>query len=76
MAYDLSRAFLVEQNVKMTYDPEADAAYVLFSTADAAQTLALRDEFGEMTGEIILDLDDEGRMIGIEILNARKRLGL
>ncbi len=48
-----------------TYDEEADALYVLVvSDADAAikQTV-------EVDARVHVDLDDEGRVVGVEILN-------
>ena len=52
--------------IDITYDPEADAAYFRFSSAKIDQT----DE----AGPFIYDVDAEGRVIGIEILDASKVL--
>ncbi|WP_420394462.1 DUF2283 domain-containing protein [Acuticoccus sp.] len=49
------------------YDPDADAAKITLS--DNAYL-----ESEEVAPGIILDFDAEGRMIGIEVLQARSRL--
>jgi uncharacterized protein YuzE len=49
------------------YDSEADAAYIRFS---AEQVL----ESAEVSSGIVLDYDVEGRIVGMEILDARKNL--
>lgn len=51
----------------ITYDPDADAAYVTLSAAE------VRDS-AEVSPGVVLDYDDHGRVVGIELLNARKRL--
>ena len=56
--------------MKITYDKEADAAYIYFkeiSPGEVVQTISLNDS-------INIDLDSEGRTIGIEILDASKNL--
>jgi uncharacterized protein YuzE len=53
--------------IDMTYDPAADAAYIYLSRGcQIAST-------GEV-GPFICDFDSEGRVIGIEILDASKVL--
>ena len=47
--------------IDMTYDPEADAAYIYLSRAPVVAT--------EEAGPFIYDVDAEGRIIGIEILS-------
>lgn len=54
--------------MKIRYDPEADALYIRFNEA-------LIDETEEVCSEIMLDLDKEGNPVGLEILNASKKLG-
>ena len=51
----------------MTYDPEADAAYIYLSRGCKI------DRTGEV-GPFICDFDSDGRVIGIEILDASKVL--
>lgn len=50
----------------MTYDPEADAAYIYLGTGKIDHT--------EEAGPFIYDVDVEGRVIGVEILSASKVL--
>ena len=47
---------------RVTYDPEADAAYVSFSTAASARQVPLDD------GRI-LDYADDGALVGVEIFS-------
>ena len=59
----------------ITYDAETGAAYVSLIPADAdfipRTGISLEDveELGEAGPEIVLDLDEEGRLVGIEILS-------
>ena len=50
-----------------TYDPEADAAYIYLAEAEIAESEEVADGF-------VLDFDGEGRIVGIEVLNASRRL--
>lgn len=52
-----------------TYDPEADALYVRI--APKGTTIA---ETRELEPGVMLDLDPEGRIVGIEILSVRSRV--
>lgn len=57
--------------MNITYDVETDAAYIKFvEDVDVARTVP---GDGEADG-VNLDFDDEGRLVGIEILEAKKRL--
>ncbi len=53
--------------MRITYDAEVDALYIRFK-----DTTVITKELGE---GIALDLDAEGRLAGIEILDAVSRLG-
>jgi uncharacterized protein YuzE len=53
--------------MKITYDSEVDALYIRFH-----DTTVTTKELGE---GIAVDLDAEGRLAGIEILDAKTRLG-
>ena len=53
--------------MKITYDPEADALYI--ALREAAATDGIDIEEG-----VSVDLDKDGHIIGIEILDASKRL--
>ena len=61
--------------MRVNYDSEADAAYISLKSigsGEASQQVAVKS--GAAAGKIILDLDDEGRLVGIEVLNARRGL--
>lgn len=49
------------------FDPAADAAYIRFS----AETVI---ESEEVSDGIVLDFDENGKIVGMEILEARKHL--
>lgn len=56
--------------MKIELDKEADAAYIYFkdiSAGEVKNTISLNDE-------INIDLDTEGKILGIEILEASKNL--
>lgn len=56
--------------MKITLDKEADAAYIYFkeiSDGEVANTISLNES-------VNIDLDKDGKTIGIEILNASKNL--
>ena len=55
--------------MKISYDKEADAMYVEFSRGKFAKNKRVDD----LT---ILDLDKKGNVLGIEILDASKRIPL
>lgn len=61
----------------MSYDPEADAAYVTLGDAiaegEAAQQIAFIDTPNGET-QIAIDVDREGHILGFEILAASKGL--
>ncbi|GMU26394.1 MAG: DUF2283 domain-containing protein [Candidatus Methylomirabilis oxygeniifera] len=50
----------------MTYDKEADAAYVYLSQIRAGEVAKTVD----MLSDVFFDLDANGRILGIEILGA------
>ncbi|GEC76047.1 MULTISPECIES: DUF2283 domain-containing protein [Microbacterium] len=63
--------------MSIRYDPEVDAAYItigrdLLPGEAAAQVADIRDPRGD--GEIILDFDSEGYLLGIEVLHASRLL--
>ena len=53
--------------MKTLYDPKADALYVRF-----AQAAVVESE--EVAPGVVLDFDDEGRIVGFEVIEARKHL--
>jgi uncharacterized protein YuzE len=54
--------------MKVTYDSEVDVLHVLFSNAPI-------EESNEDKPGVILDYDKDGNVVGVEILDAQKRLG-
>ena len=59
----------VAQDMKVTYDKEADAAYIQFSVETP-------DDADEVSDGIVFDLAPNDRLIGIEILDASKRFSV
>jgi len=53
--------------LNLTYDAEANAAYIRFSTERV-------EESEEVSSGIVLDYDAEGRIVGMEVLDARAHL--
>jgi len=56
--------------MKITYDKDADAAYIYFkeiSPGEVSKTISLNEN-------INIDLDENEKTLGIEILNANKNL--
>lgn len=54
--------------MKITYDPEADALYIQLRDATPADSMDLEEG-------VTADLDAIGHVIGLEVLDARERLG-
>ncbi len=54
--------------IRTTYDPEADAMFIRFA---ADGVVSVRTE--EVSPGVILDFDDVGTLIGIEVLDVRDR---
>jgi YD repeat-containing protein len=53
--------------MKVTYDPEVDVLHILLKNAPV-------EESDEDKPGVILDYDKEGNLVGIEILDASKRV--
>lgn len=53
--------------MRLKYDPDSNAAYIRFSADDV-------EESEEVAEGIILDYDSNGRIVGMEILDARRHL--
>jgi len=53
--------------MKITYDPEADALYIQLREAQPADSLDIEEG-------VTVDLDSQGHMIGLEVLDASKRM--
>ncbi len=58
--------------LRLTYDPDGDAAYVYLQPPTVVQPSVGRTEPFDAT--INLDFDDKGRLIGVEVLAARRLL--
>jgi uncharacterized protein YuzE len=60
--------------VFISYDPETGAAYISLIPESSGfvprtpVTLEEVEALGEAAGDVVLDLDEEGRLVGIEIL--------
>jgi uncharacterized protein YuzE len=52
---------------KFEYDPEANAAYIRFSSEPIIES-------EEVSTGIVLDYDEAGRIVGMEVLDARQNL--
>ncbi len=52
---------------RLEYDAVADAAYIRFSTEPVLES-------EEVSEGIMLDYDSDGRIVGLEVLNARANL--
>ena len=62
-------------NIKLTYDKSADAAYIYLDNippAGVAKTYSC--DPAEVGGMINLDFTENGTLIGIEIIDASKKL--
>jgi uncharacterized protein YuzE len=55
----------------VTHDPEADALYLYLTESPAGARAAARTE--EVADGVMLDFDDQGRVIGVEVLSVSKR---
>ena len=53
--------------MKTLYDPEADALYVRFADAEIVESETVAPG-------IILDFDGDGRIVALEVLDARRQL--
>ena len=53
--------------MKVIYDPEVDVLRILFSSAPV-------EESDEDKPGVILDYDDQGNIVGMEVLEASKRI--
>lgn len=67
-----------ERRVEVTYDPEADAAYVYLQARDGNRKVATnrlcKIELDMEMAAITVDFDAEGRIAGFELLGASRLL--
>lgn len=54
--------------MKLEYDKDVDAAYIYIEESRKVSSTT------KVTDDIMLDFDNKGRVIGIEVLNASKHL--
>lgn len=55
--------------MKIEYDREVDAVYIYLQNKEVTRTIEVQEG-------ISIDLDDQGRLIGVEILDATKNYAL
>lgn len=55
--------------MKITYDPDVNALFLEFHHLEAGKT-----ETRQLTEEIFADYDPDGKLVGLEILDARRVL--
>jgi uncharacterized protein YuzE len=61
--------------MKITYDRETDAAYIyLVPIANGGVAQTYPCDPAEVNGMINLDFDSDGRLLGIEVLDASRKL--
>lgn len=62
--------------MKIKYDPSVDAAYIQLKSDDDHTSFGFTYccDPAEVEGQVHLDFDSEGRLIGIEILQASNKL--
>ena len=53
--------------MKVTYDSDADAMYIYLNEREVARTVQVSDR-------VLVDLDDEGNLRGVEVLFVSKTL--
>jgi uncharacterized protein YuzE len=62
----------------VSYDAEADAAYIKLTNnigyGESADTIILGEEDKRVNTTITLDFDKDGRLLGVEVLDASKVL--
>jgi uncharacterized protein YuzE len=56
-----------------TFDPEADAAYIRIAPRQALLPVSRTEEVAD---GVMLDFAEDGQLLGIEILDARRRVPL
>jgi uncharacterized protein YuzE len=54
--------------MKIEYDPQADSMYIRLGTGRVTDS-------DEVRPGVVLDFDEEGRVVGIEMLGASKQVG-
>ncbi len=62
----------MSDEIRVTYDPSVDHAYVYLTKIAPGQVARTVDAGGDMT--VMLDYDADGRLLGMEVAGASKRL--
>jgi uncharacterized protein YuzE len=60
--------------VEVTYDEEADAAYIYVRDPNARKGTVQSLSVADAPGMIVLDFDTDGCLFGVEVLDASKLL--
>jgi uncharacterized protein YuzE len=60
--------------VHVSYDREADAAYIYVRNPEARKGTVKSVPVADAPGMIVLDFDTDGRLFGIEVLDASRLL--
>jgi uncharacterized protein YuzE len=60
--------------MRVTYDPEANAAYIYIREPEARQGTVTSLPVDGAPGMIVLDFDTDGRLFGVEVLDASRLL--
>jgi uncharacterized protein YuzE len=60
--------------MRVEYNQQVDAAYIYFDVAEKQVEKTYACDPAEIGGQIQLDFDETGKLIGIEVLNASKLL--
>ena len=55
--------------MKISYDPKADALYIQFQEGKVGKTRKVEDG-------ILIDLDDSGKVFGIEVIGLSQRMSI
>ncbi len=55
--------------MRIEYDREADAVYICLQEKEVAETIELSDS-------VNIDLDEKGKLIGVEVLDATQKYSL
>ena len=58
--------------MRLTYDPAADAAYVYL--VDRIAPGEAKQQVTALDGAVVLDLDATGRLLGVEVVYAKRLL--
>lgn len=62
------------RSMRTTYDAEVDAAYIALIPEEAPGNAVRTVEVETTGGSVVLDFDDRGVLLGIEVLGAAKVL--